>query len=342
MNHPHSSYIIRTSMHDIDRNQWAIFVNTHPQGNFFHTPDYVDLYQDIKGYKSYVISAYNSDLQMVGILVAIRQTVYNGLLGYLTSRAIVVGGPLIDAQHPDVTELLLKSYCKTIRHRAVYTQFRNQFDMSSLQQAFQQVSARFEEHLNILIDLTNSEETLWKEVYPQRRNKIRQALKHQVEVRELKTDQEREESWKILRAVYEREKLPLAKKTVFEKAFKILVPKGMLKVYGAFYQQQLIGTRYLFAYKTQIFDWYAGSYQKFYSVRPNDLLPWEIFLRCKAEGFTTFDFGGAGNPNIPYGVRDYKIRFGGTLVNFGRYEIAHNNAIFALMQNAFRFWQKLR
>jgi lipid II:glycine glycyltransferase (peptidoglycan interpeptide bridge formation enzyme) len=32
-----------------------------------------------------------------------------------------------------------------------------------------------------------------------------------------------------------------------------------------------------------------------------------------------FDFMGAGNPNQPYGVRDYKEKFGGKLVEHGRY-----------------------
>jgi serine/alanine adding enzyme len=30
------------------------------------------------------------------------------------------------------------------------------------------------------------------------------------------------------------------------------------------------------------------------------------------------DFGGAGRPNEPYGVRDFKAKYGGRLVDFGR------------------------
>ncbi len=334
-------YVITQTVGEIDRQKWSSFVEGHPQGNFFHTPDYVDLHREVKGYTPYVVAAFDSREQLVGLLVAIRSSVYNGIGRYVTSRAIVVGGPLIDDQHPEVAEMLLNCYCKTMKYRAIYTQFRNQFDTSKWQVAFQHVNARFEEHLDILIELQKSEETLWQEMHPKRRNKIRQAQKQQVEVRELITTEEREQSWHILRNVYRREKLPLAKKVFFDHAFDTLIPKGYLKVYGAFHHQQLIGTRYVLSYKTQIFDWYAGSDQKFSSLRPNDLLPWEVFLRSKAEGFTRFDFGGAGKPNVPYGVRDYKLRFGGTLVNFGRYEIIHNNVIFAFIGVAFRFWQSL-
>ncbi len=42
--------IIIKTVGDIDRQQWELFVAGHPQGNFFHTPDYVDLHRGIKGY----------------------------------------------------------------------------------------------------------------------------------------------------------------------------------------------------------------------------------------------------------------------------------------------------
>jgi len=64
--------------------------------------------------------------------------------------------------------------------------------------------------------------------------------------------------------------------------------------------------------------------------RPNDVLPWHIFLWGKQNGFKVFDFGGAGKPNIPYGVRDYKLKFGGKLVNFGRFELIHKPVLYRL------------
>ena len=41
-------------------------------------------------------------------------------------------------------------------------------------------------------------------------------------------------------------------------------------------------------------------------------------------GYKIFDFGGAGKPNLAYGVRDHKLKFGGELVEFGRFEKVHN------------------
>ena len=43
-------------------------------------------------------------------------------------------------------------------------------------------------------------------------------------------------------------------------------------------------------------------------------------------GYSVLDFGGAGKPNEKYGVRDYKMKFGGELVNFGRYTKINNKS----------------
>ena len=49
-----------------------------------------------------------------------------------------------------------------------------------------------------------------------------------------------------------------------------------------------------------------------------------MFKQCKNAGKTIFDFGGAGKPVVHYGVRDYKMKFGGKLVNYGRLTLVHN------------------
>jgi serine/alanine adding enzyme len=45
---------------------------------------------------------------------------------------------------------------------------------------------------------------------------------------------------------------------------------------------------------------------------------WQAITDGKASGCTTLDFGGAGRPDEPYGVRDFKAKYGGQLVDFGR------------------------
>ena len=87
---------------------------------------------------------------------------------------------------------------------------------------------------------------------------------------------------------------------------------------------------------------YAGSLKEFYIKYPNDLLPWEVFKCGKKSGYSIFDFGGAGKPDKKYGVRDYKKKFGGRLVNYGRFEKVHSPIKFKMAKVGFSLWKKIR
>ena len=51
--------------------------------------------------------------------------------------------------------------------------------------------------------------------------------------------------------------------------------------------------------------------------------------------FERYDFGGAGWPNVPYGVRDFKASFGGELVCYGRYRKVYSRWKMALAERAY-------
>ena len=46
------------------------------------------------------------------------------------------------------------------------------------------------------------------------------------------------------------------------------------------------------------------------------------------------DFGGAGKPDEPYGVRTFKAKYGGELVNYGRYVCVHSRGRLAISRIA--------
>jgi lipid II:glycine glycyltransferase (peptidoglycan interpeptide bridge formation enzyme) len=200
----------------------------------------------------------------------------------------------------------------------------------------------YDEHLNILVNIGQSEEALWKDVHTKRRNEIRRAYKEGTSFRELVTETGVGETYRILEDVYGKAKLPLHDRSMFSAAFETLRPKGMIRFFGAINQNKLIGVIVVLCYKDRIYDWYAGSYREYYDKYPNDLLPWEVFLWGKKNGYKVFDFGGAGKPAKPYGVRDYKKKYGGELVCFGRYEKIHKPLLMQMGKLGFKLWQGLR
>jgi hypothetical protein len=59
----------------------------------------------------------------------------------------------------------------------------------------------------------------------------------------------------------------------------------------------------------------------------------------KEHKFRLFDFGGAGKPCEKYGVREFKAKFGGELVSFGRYIFVHSPFLFGLCKVGYGIWQ---
>lgn len=103
----------------------------------------------------------------------------------------------------------------------------------------------------------------------------------------------------------------------------------------------MIGVRIVLCYKELIYDWFAGADEKYLRYRPNDILPWEVMKWGSLNGYKVFDFGGAGIPNVPYGVRDYKLKFGGELVNFGRFENIHKPILMKIGKFGLRVYKKI-
>jgi serine/alanine adding enzyme len=64
--------------------------------------------------------------------------------------------------------------------------------------------------------------------------------------------------------------------------------------------------------------WYTGALREHSSSRAADLLVWSAIESGHAMGQRTMDFGGAGRPDEAYGVRDFKAKYGGELVEHGR------------------------
>lgn len=334
-------YRIVTDAAAIDKEQWGRFVYDHPQGNVFQTPQMYAAYCMTKNYFPILVACYEAD-SLVGILLAVVQKEYKGILGKLSARSIVWGGPLIRDNDISILEELMNEYSLIVKHMVIYTQIRNIFIMDWAKNDLNKTGYNYEEHLNIIVDLNKSEDELWKEVHSKRRNEIRRATKEGTSFIEYSNSDALKKSWPVLKEVYQRAKLPLPDISLFQ---NILASEGgcsPIKIFAALNGGQCIGILLALCWRERVINWYAGAFQKDLSKYPNDLLPWEVILWAKKNGYKIFDFGGAGKPEIPYGVRDFKLKFGGELVNFGRFQKTHKPVTMNIAKLGFCFWQKLK
>jgi len=338
------NYIILKDYRELNLVQWERFVQEHTNGNIFHTPEMVKLYDNNPKQEPIVLAFINSEKEISGLLVSVIQKEYAGLLGKLTARAIIWGGPLVTDENPEITSILLAEFDSLCSKKAVYSQFRNLFDVNNLKETYLQNGYQFEEHLDILFHLGQGEVKLWQDIHPTRRKQINRGIKRniQTELKDKLQPDELESCYSILKQVYKEVKLPFPDITFFQSAVEILGAKKYLKAVLAKYEGEIVGFRFFLDFKGVLYDWYAGSRPEHYDKYPNDILPWEIIKWGAINGGKIFDFGGAGKPGINYGVRDYKLKFGGELVNYGRFEKIYQPGKMQIAKTAFHIWKQLK
>ena len=324
----------------IDFKKLESFVSSHPNKNFFQSTYAYKFFSEVDCYDPILLVAENNG-EYIGSLICAVINEGNGIKGYFSNRVIILGGPLIRDSSKEIAVSILTIFKTISKKKTIYSQFRNLFDAENIHEIFRKQEWVYEDHLNILIDLNKSEDELWQDVHSKRRNEIRRAEREGTKFKVLLDNKGLPETYSILKEVYNRAKLPLPDYKFFETACDLLSPEHF-KVFIALNENKIIGTMYTLCYNGIIYDWYAGSYQEYYNKYPNDLIPWKVFLWGKENGYHTFDFGGAGKPNIPYGVRDYKKKFGGVFVNFGRYEQIHKPQLYFIAKLGFKIYQKLK
>jgi len=269
--------------------------------------------------------------------------IYLGVMSKYTSRNIISGGPIVKDNNQKYITLLLKSFNSNKSKKTLFTEIRNLSNQLYENDAYQSASFRFEDHLNYLIDLTIPKDKLFSKIDRSKRKAIKKAEKLGVTFMEvdIKDQSKISAGYSIIQDVYRRAKLPLPKIDIFLSANNLSSTEGQLKMFTVSFKSEIIGVRFALIYKEIIFGWYAGSYSEFYKYSPNELLAWKTLEWGHNNGFKVFDYGGAGKPNIPYGVRSFKSKFGGSLVNYGRYKIIYKPLSMQIAQIVFKLKQKI-
>ncbi len=330
--------VILTSQSDY-RSQWQSFVLNHPHGEVFHLPEMVDVYEKTPLYEPFACAIIDDNGAFLGVLVACIQREFKGILGTFTARSVLMGCPLVQDNDATVGAQLLATYEQYVSKRVIYSQVRNLYDMTWLRTAFDQLNYRYEEHLDILHDLTQSEEFIRHGISKNKRANISKSLNKGVTFEEVTDYESFDVSVKQIFDTYKRIGLPAPSRHFFDNAFLQLAPAGFLKLFVAKLDGHIIGSRMELSTGKHLYDWYAGADDDYKNRYPNDFIPYHMLFWAKNAAYELFDFGGAGKPDIPYGVREHKLKFGGTLVNYGRYEKVHKPLLMIVGRVGFTFYK---
>ncbi len=326
---------IHKSINLIAFEQWKTLY-THTTANFFQTPKALLFFKNA-GIETFFF-AIESEKKIKACVLGIIQK-ENGIKAHFTSRAIIFGGPIIapEATEEHITELF-KNVIKHLKNKVIYIETRNLNAYDRYKNSIEKTGFEYHPHLNFHVRCDTLENAK-KRMSSSKIRQVKKSLKAGAEVREANTQSEVEAYYTILQDLYKKKvKTPLPKLSFFSTLWSQKAAVFLL----VFYKEEVIGGIVFPVFGTlAIYEWYVcgkdGVYKNIY---PSILATWSaIEYACKHQ-IERFDFMGAGKPEEDYGVREFKSKFGGELVEHGRFIYIANPVLYRLGKKAVNVLKK--
>jgi lipid II:glycine glycyltransferase (peptidoglycan interpeptide bridge formation enzyme) len=319
---------------DIDKAKWSAFVASHPQGNIFQTPEMYDVYACAEHVMPIAVAAVEGD-EIVGILVAQYMTNGGALASWITARSIITGGPLARNNDPAIIQALMDAYKKQLPCRTIYSEIRPIYPMNDMP-GWKRVG-----HYNLVMRLDKTEDELFEQMHKERRRNVNQAIKAGLTFKELTAEEDIQQVVALIEKTYRRKHVPIGYLNMFDKVQSIL--RDYAHFFGCYTAEgKMIAGQVRLCYGTLVYAWFAGSDEEYFKLRPNDFTMWNVIRWARENGYKEFDFGGGGEPGKPYGVRDYKLKYGCDMFDYGRYILAHRPVTYWAAATAYNIYHKLK
>lgn len=336
---PASGVSIVNLLEDWDglQSKWDNYVDHHPRGSIFHASPMIRVFAAARRHRVFAIAAVDADGRIVALLAAVRVQTLPDPLGAVSSRSIWYAEPLCDEDSAGVDALgeLIAEHDRVMRRNTLFTEVRPLYASGPERAALERNGYEFFDYLNFVVDLTQDVKQLRAKLRKSCRRSIENGRRHGFQIRELDSPAGVDALYAVLKQTYAHAHVPLAHRSLFEAAFRDLYPAGLLRCYAAYDGERPVAIDTLLAFKDRLFAWYGGSV-RMTGISPFDFLQWHELEWGSAQPQSIFDFGGAGRPDEPYGVRDFKAKFGGELVNFGRYRKVHAPWTMAAAERVYR------
>jgi len=289
--------------------------------SWFQTDEALQFFKELKCVKAFKVSTPNAYVQ--GYI----QKEPGVLKGFFSRRAIVIGGPVIKPGTTKEEVVKLLTELKRATSNAIYVEIRCESDLSTYADAFIEAGFEYEKHYNVKIKC-DSEKAALMRMDENRRRQIKRSQQSGAVCKFADEIDEVDTFFEMLKRHYETKvRKPLFPLEFFEK----IISTGSGNLLICTQDGNIIGGMLQVSTATTVYDYYACGLDAQYQVEsPSVLLYWTTINNAINNGQTTFDTMGAGVPGVPYGVRDFKLRFGGELVEYGRYLHINSNLLYKL------------
>ena len=259
--------------------------------------------------------------RLVGVIVGYITRERNAIKQFFTRRAIIIGGPLLAEDISNEALSMLLTSLKNLPSLQggagvglpIYIETRNFHDYTKWKSVFEANGFVYQPHYDIHVHCDAAHQ-----VSERRQRELKRAIKNGAEIIEAQSEQQIRDWYQILSQLYrEKVRTPLFSEEFFMQFYregvgKYLLVKHQGKVIGGMMCPILDGKA--------IYEWYVcGLDEEYREQYPSVMATYAAIEYAKTNALPLFDFMGAGKPDIPYGVRDFKMEFGGHLVEHGRF-----------------------
>lgn len=323
----------------IELTDWSELIQNSSTASYFQSPEGYDFFTSLSFLDTFVYGV-KEGKQLKGV-VSGYIVAEKGLKRYFSRRAIIHGGVLMaDDITDEALERLLSHVIKELSKRSIYIETRNYFDYSAKKHIFEKVGFKYQPHLNFRIS-TNSVDEAFARLTSTKRRDVRITIKNGVEIINKPSDKELKDYYSILYDLYHNKiKLPLFPFEFFEKLSKI----DKSKLFIMRYNGKVIGGSVCIGNNDgALYELFVCGMDKvFKNVYPSVLSTWAAIEHAANNGYRYFDMMGAGKPNDGYGVRDFKSKFGGELVEYGRYIYVCNKVLWRIATLGLRIIKSIK
>ena len=329
---------------EINKQQWQLLLEQSATATWFQTPEAYQFYASVPDEMEPIAvgveeassksSPEGKDL-LKGVIVGYITQEKNPIKQLLTCRAIIIGGPLLANDISDEALMALleairnphcsepserstatqstASHASNLQAQPIYVEIRNFHDYSRWKSVFTHSGFAYQPHYDIHVHC-NAAHTMSE----QRRRQVKKAIKNGAEICEAQSEQDIRDWYQILCQLYrEKVRTPLFSEDFFLEFYR----KGVGKYLLVKYDGKVIGGMMCPVLEGKaIYEWYVCGLDELYrELSPSVVATHAAIEYAKQNNIPLFDFMGAGAPDIPYGVRDFKMEFGGKLVEHGRF-----------------------
>ena len=312
---------------DIDRESWRELIKCSPFSSYFQSPEFYDFYSTLSFLDVFGWAVFDRENRLQGLVCG--YTIADGGLfkRYFSRRAIIQGGVLLrDGASEDVVRELLSMLRKELRDKAIYVEVRNSYDYSVYSKAFSEEGFSYQPHLNYIVETSLTIDEIRARYDRDRRRELRRVEDIGLKAEFSYSTVDMEAFYAILSHNYRNKiKKPLFCKEFFLKALESEHYRFMVIRFNG----RVVGGNLFLAYGDRLYGLFIASEETNSSYISISLIDSVIDVANK-EGFCLFDFMGAGSPDKPYGVRDFKAKFGGRLIEFGRFVFVSNRFLYCL------------